>query len=251
MMAALLSGITGILKDMTFAFLPLILFFLFFNRFYWKLPRRQVRQFFRGILLAFIGLTLFLQGVNVGFIKVGEAIGVSLSQVSFNWILIPIGFILGFVVTIAEPSIQVLNLEVQKVTGGYVSNKVMLYFLSFGVATAVALSMLRVLTGLSLLYFILPGYTAAFILAHRVKPLFVGLAFDSGSVVTGPMIITFLFAFTLGSSRAVPGSNPLYDGFGMIAIVAMVPILSVLTLGAIYGRNEKKGEKKHALRQEV
>ena len=163
----------------------------------------------------------------------------------------PIGFILGFVVTMAEPAIQVLNMEVEKVTAGYINNRVLMYFLSVGVAAAVSLSMLRILMGIPLWYFLLPGYLAVFVLALKVKPLFVALAFDSGGVVTGPMIATFLLAFTVGSSRAVPGSNPLFDGFGMIAIVAMVPIMSVLVLGALYYRSEKKGEKKHALRQEV
>lgn len=251
MMTQLFAGFLSTLKDVTLAFLPLVIFYLFFNGFYWKLPRRQVVQFFRGILLAFIGLSLFMQGVNVGFNNMGEAIGHSLGQASYNWALIPVGFVLGFVVTMAEPAIQVLNMEVEKVTGGYIHNKVMLYFLSFGVAVAVALSMFRILSGISLWYFILPGYLTIFLIAPRVKPLFVGLAFDSGGVVTGPMIATFLLAFTVGSSRAVPGSNPLFDGFGMIALVAMVPILSLLILGMLYSRSEAKGGEKDAVRQQA
>jgi hypothetical protein len=249
--AQLFAGFSQTLWDVTLAFLPLVVFYLLFNFFYWKLPRRQVLQFFRGILVAFIGLTLFMQGVNVGFNSMGEAIGNTLGGVSFNWILIPIGFVLGFVVTMAEPAIQVLNMEVEKVTGGYIHNKVMLYFLSIGVAVAVALSMLRILLGVSLWYFIIPGYLAIFFLAPKVPPLFVGLAFDSGGVVTGPMIATFLLAFTVGSSQAVPGSNPLFDGFGMISLVAMVPILSILILGFLYSRSEAKGKEggKDAIRQ--
>lgn len=250
-MAKLFAGFTQTIVDVTLAFLPLIVFYVFFNYFYWKLPRRQVLRFFRGILIAFIGLTLFMQGVNVGFDKMGKAIGSALGGASFNWILVPIGFVLGFVVTMAEPAIQVLNMEVEKVTGGYIHNKVMLYFLSIGVAVAVALSMLRILLGISLWYFIVPGYLIIFILARKVKPLFVGLAFDSGGVVTGPMIATFILAFTVGSSEAVPGSNPLFDGFGMIALVAMVPILSLLILGALYARSEAKGKEgeRDAVRQ--
>lgn len=240
-MAKLFAGFSHTLLDVTLAFLPLVIFFVLFNYFQWKLPRRRVLQFFRGILIAFIGLTLFMQGVNVGFNKMGKAIGNALGGASYNWVLIPIGFVLGFVVTMAEPAIQVLNMEVEKVTGGYIHNKVMLYFLSFGVAVAVALSMLRLLLGISLWYFIVPGYTIIFILARKVKPLFVGLAFDSGGVVTGPMIATFLLAFTVGSSEAVPGGDILF-GFGMIALVAMVPILSLLILGVLYARSEAKGK---------
>lgn len=251
MIAQLFAGFSNTLFDVVLAFAPLVLFYTFFNIYFWKLPRRQVLNFFRGVLLAFIGLVLFLQGVNMGFNNMGDAIGNALGQTSYNWILVPIGFVLGFVVTMAEPAIQVLNMEVEKVTGGYINNRVLLYFLSTGVATAVALSMLRILTGFSLWYILLPGYLIVFSLAVKVKPLFVALAFDSGGVVTGPMIATFLLAFTVGSSSAVPGSDPIYDGFGMIAVVAMVPILSVLILGAIYARNENKGESKHDLPEEV
>lgn len=249
MMAQLFAGFANTLKDVTLAFLPLVVFYLFFNFLLWKVPRRQLFQFLRGVLLAFIGLTLFMQGVNVGFNNMGGAIGSTLGQASYNWVLVPIGFVLGFVVTMAEPAIQVLNMEVEKVTSGYVNSRVMLYFLSLGVGTAVALSMLRILTGVSLWYMVLPGYIIVFALAFKVKPLFVGLAFDSGGVVTGPMIATFLLAFTVGSSQAVPGSNPLLDGFGMISLVAMVPIVSVLILGVLYSRSEAKGGEKHAVRQ--
>lgn len=241
MMAQLFSGFLETLKDVSLAFLPLIIFFLLFNFFSWKMSRRQVMKFFRGIVLAFIGLVLFIQGVNAGFNNMGEAIGSALGQLSYNWVLVPIGFVLGFVVTMAEPAIQVLNIEVEKVTAGYINSKIMLYFLSLGVATAVALSMLRILLGISLWYIILPGYALVFALSLAVKPLFAALAFDSGGVVTGPMIATFLLAFTVGSSQAVPGSSPLLDGFGMISLVAMVPILSVLVLGVLYSRSEAKG----------
>lgn len=251
MISQLFTGFTRTILDALLAFAPLLIFYIFFNHFSWKLPRRQVTSFLRGLLLAYVGLALFLQGVNVGFNNMGDAIGNALGSSSYSWVLVPIGFILGFVVTMAEPAIQVLNMEVEKVTAGYINNRVLLYFLSTGVAAAVALSMLRILTGISLWYFLLPGYLLVFALALKVKPLFVALAFDSGGVVTGPMIATFLLAFTVGSSRAVPGSDPIFDGFGMIAVVAMVPILSVLILGALYGRSEKKGEEKHGLHQEV
>lgn len=241
MMVQLFSGFLETLKDVALAFLPLVIFFMLFNFFSWKMSRRQVMKFFRGIVLAFIGLVLFIQGVNAGFNNMGEAIGSALGQLSYNWVLVPIGFVLGFVVTMAEPAIQVLNIEVEKVTGGYINSKIMLYFLSLGVATAVALSMLRILLGISLWYIILPGYALVFALSLAVKPLFAALAFDSGGVVTGPMIATFLLAFTVGSSQAVPGSSPLLDGFGMISLVAMVPILSVLVLGVLYSRSEAKG----------
>ena len=250
MTSTMLNGLWDVVKDVFLAFLPLVLFFIAFNLYSWKLPKNQVMKFFRGLSIAFVGLALFLHGVNVGFINVGEAIGHTLGSLSYNWILIPIGFVLGFVVTFAEPAIRVLNIEVEKVTGGYIHNKVMLYFLSIGVAIAVAMSMVRILTGVPLWYFILPGYLAIFLLTRFTKPLFTALAFDSGGVVTGPMIATFLLAFTVGSSEAVEGSSPLLDGFGMITLVAMIPILSVLTLGMLYSRSESKGVERHESRQE-
>jgi len=237
----LFDGFGQVLKDVALAFLPLIGFFLIFNFFNWKLPAKRVAQFFSGLAIAFVGLVLFLQAVNVGFDPMGRGIGEVLGSGEHKWILVPVGFVLGFVVTFAEPAIQVLNMEIEKVTAGFIHNRIMLYFLSFGVAIAVALSMMRILTGISLWFFILPGYLLIFVMMRFAKPLFVALAFDSGGVVTGPMIATFLLAFTVGSSQAVPGSNPLLDGFGMISLVAMVPIISVLFLGVLYGRSESKG----------
>ncbi len=235
MMAILLAGFWDAVQDVLWALMPLIVFFLLFNFISLKLPAKELSKILRSLSLVFFGLILFLHGVNIGFISAGGAIGQTLGALQYNWLLIPIGFLLGFVVTFAEPAIQILNIEVEKVSGGYIKSKLMLYFMSIGVALAVALSMIRILTGISLWYFLVPGYLLAFILIRFVKPIFVAIAFDSGGVVTGPMIATFILALTVGSSYAVEGSNPITDGFGMIALVAMVPILSVLILGVLYG----------------
>lgn len=249
MITLLLDGLVAVIREVFFALMPLVLFFAIFQFFTLKLPKKQLLKIVRGFVLTFGGLVLFLHGVNIGFINAGELIGKTLGEYQHNWILIPIGFILGFVVTLAEPAIQILNIEVEKVSAGYINKKVMLYFLSIGVAVSVALSMVRILTGVSLWYFILPGYLAAFILTRYVKPIFVAIAFDSGGVVTGPMIATFLLALTVGSSYAVEGSNPIFDGFGMIALVAMVPILSILILGILYDRPRPEKEVKHDIKQ--
>ena len=251
MIASVFEGFWNVLLDVSLAFLPLLLIFVAFNVYSWKLPRPQLVRILRGLLTAFIGLVLFLQGANAGFIKVGGLIGNHIGRLPYNWILIPIGFLLGFVVAMAEPAIKVLNFEVEKVTGGYINNKVMLYFLSFGVALAVSLSMVRILTGISIWFFLVPGYLLAFILSRHVKPIFVALAFDSGGVVTGPMIATFLLAFAVGSSEVIEGSTPIFDGFGMIGLVAMFAIVSILTLGLLYSRSEAKGVKKHGSQQEA
>lgn len=239
-----LVEIKDIIIQVFFALLPLLIIFIFFQLISLKLPLSQFLIILRGLVLAFIGLVFFLYGVEIGFIHVGELIGKTLGGLAYNWVLVPIGFLLGFVVTFAEPAIQILNIEVEKVTSGYINRKIMLYFLSFGVAIAIGLSMARMLSGISLWYFVLPGYSIALILMWFVKPIFVSIAFDSGGVVTGPMIATFLLALTVGSSSAITNSNPLLDAFGMIAMVAMVPILSILVLGILYDRQESKTRKK-------
>ncbi len=239
-MNLLLKELFDIVTEVFFALSPLLLLFLMFQWISFRLPRSQFIIILKGLILTFIGLVLFLYGVNIGFIHVGELIGRKLGGLTYHWILIPIGFVLGFVVTFAEPAIQILNIEVEKVSAGYINRKIMLYFLSVGVAIAVALSMLRMLRGISLWYFILPGYLLVLILMWFVKPMFVAIAFDSGGVVTGPMIATFLLALTVGSSSAIKGSDPLMDAFGMIAMIAMVPILSILILGLLYGMKESQ-----------
>lgn len=237
------EGLLDVSLEVLLALLPLLILFVLFQFISLKMPIKQFMVIMRGIILAFIGLVLFIQGVNVGFINAGDLIGKTLGESDYSWVLIPIGFLLGFVVTFAEPAIQVLNIEVEKVSSGYINKKIMLYFLSFGVAMAVALSMIRMLNGISLWYFILPGYLILLLLMWFVKPIFVAIAFDSGGVVTGPMIATFLLSLTLGSSYAIKGSNPITDAFGMIALVSMVPILSILILGLLYSREESKKNK--------
>jgi len=230
-------------REVFWALLPLLVLFLIFQFVNLKIPIKRFIIVLRGIVLTFAGLVLFIHGVNIGFINMGNLIGKTLGESHYSWILIPIGFVLGFVVTFAEPAIQVLNIEVEKVSSGYINKKIMLFFLSFGVAVAVALSMTRMLKGISLWYFILPGYLIVLLLMWSVKPIFVAIAFDSGGVVTGPMIATFLLALIVGSSHAVSGSNPITDAFGMIALVSMVPIISILILGVLYNKQESKVKK--------
>jgi hypothetical protein len=236
--------------EVLFALLPLLIIFIIFQFIKIKLPRAQFVIVLRGLFLTFVGLVLFLSGVDIGFIYMGDLIGQTLGQLTYNWILIPIGFVLGFVVTIAEPAIQVLIIEVEKVTAGSINRKIILYFLSFGVAVAVALSMLRMINNISLWYFVLPGYLIILIVMWFVSPIFVSIAFDSGGVVTGPMIATFLLSLTVGSSTVILGSDPLTDAFGMIALVAMVPIFSILVLGILYSKAEAKAKEQARINAE-
>lgn len=216
---------------------PMFIVFLFFQIFRFKLPLERFWLIIKGIIIAYIGFTLFLYGINIGFINVGRLIGHTIASLNNNWILIPISFVLGFLITLAEPAVNVLINQVETITTGYINKKLFLYFLCVGVAVSTTLSMIRIFISIPLWYFLLPGYIIAFILIRKVSPLFVGLAFDSGGVVTGPMLATFMLALNVGCSEVIDINKVLINSFGMIGLVALVPILSVLILGILYEKN--------------
>ena len=235
-------GFGDVLQEVSMALVPLLLFFLFFQIFMLKLPWKKVKDIIVGVALTFIGLALFLQGVHVGFLPVGREIGDIVGEWDYQWVLIPVGFLLGFVATFAEPAVRVLNTEVDKVSGGYIPSKLMLYTLSVGVAISIALAMARIIYGIPLWYFIGPGYFLALTMAIFSTETFTSIAFDAGGVATGPMTVTFILAIALGFSETLEDRDPLLDGFGMIALVALAPILTVLTLGLIYKFKESRSD---------
>ncbi|MEX0845036.1 MAG: DUF1538 domain-containing protein [Balneolaceae bacterium] len=236
------EGFGHVFFEVSMTLLPLILFFACFQIFMLKLPFKKVWDIAIGVIFTFLGLSFFLQGVHVGFLPVGTEIGEIVGDWTHQWLLIPIGFLLGFVATFAEPAVRVLNDEVDKVTSGYIPKKIMLYTLSIGVAISIALAMTRIIYGISLWYFIGPGYFIALTMMLFSNETFTSIAFDAGGVATGPMTVTFILAIALGFSRTLDGRNPLIDGFGMIALVALAPILSVLTLGLLFKYNEAKAD---------
>ena len=242
MINALFKGFGHIITDVAIALAPIVIVFVFFQLFMLKLPKRQVIKIIKGMVLTFIGLTFFLQGVHIGFMPVGEMMGMTIGALDYNWILIPIGFVLGFAVIMAEPAVQVLVDEVEKASGGHVNKKVMLYTLCTGVAISVALAMVRVLTGISLWYFLVPGYIIALLLTRFVSSEFTAIAFDAGGAATGPMTVTFILSMIVGVAKQIEGRNPLIDGFGMVSLVALTPILSILVLGFLYGRKERSND---------
>lgn len=234
------KGFQQMMEEVAIALLPLVGLFLFFQFFFLKLSHRKLMDIAVGFILTFLGLSFFLQGVHIGFLPVGEMIGIDLGSIEFVWLLIPIGFILGFFAAYAEPAVQVLIQQVEKASGGYIPQKVLLYTVSIGVGISVALSMVRILLGFSIWYFILPGYIIALIMVKYSSKTFASIAFDSGGVATGPMTATFILAMFVGLASVTEGRDPLLDGFGMVALVALAPILSVLTLGILYSRKEKE-----------
>ncbi len=233
------SGLGHVFLEVGVALAPLLVIFAVVQLWLLRLPRKRIAIILKGLALTFVGFVLFMQGVNIGFFPVGRAIGEALGGKPFNWILIPLGLVAGFVVTLAEPAVRVLNIEVEKVSGGYISRHLMLYTLSGGVAISVGAAMARILIGIPLWCFVVPGYLIAFLMIRYSSPAFTAIAFDSGGIVTGPVTVAFVLPMTLGVTAVVDGRSPLVEGFGMIALVALAPILAVLALGIMYRRKER------------
>ena len=218
------------------ALAPLVVFFLFFQVFYLKLPRGYVVNMVKGVVLCVCGLILFLQGVQVGYMPVGTAMGEILGGMDASWLLVPLGFALGLVATIAEPAVHILSYEVEKASSGSIRDKTILATLSLGVAVFVAFGMAKIIYGIPIHYILVPGYLLALVMMRFCDPTFVAIAFDAGGVATGPMTVTFVLAVALGIATAMDGRDPVLDGFGLIALVAMAPILSVMALGIVVTR---------------
>ena len=229
-------------REAVFTLLPLLILFLIFDKVRFKLNKRSKKSILKGLLYTFIGLTLFLVGVNAGFMEVGMVMGEGIAR-NYTWLLPIIGFLLGLVVVLAEPAVHVLTEQVEDVTAGHIKRAFILTALSIGIAFAVCSSMLRIMIpGLKLWHFLLPGFALGIILSYKVPPIFVGIAFDSGGVASGPMTATFILAFAQGAAKAIPTANVLVDGFGVIAMVAMTPLVAIQTLGLIYKIKSKKKE---------
>jgi hypothetical protein len=233
-----LPKITG---NIILALLPLLLTFLVFQTLSFHLSRRAFRKIMKGLVYTFIGLVLFLTGVNAGFMDVGSMVGYRLALLEQPWLVLLIGFLLGLVVILAEPAVYVLTTQIENVTSGYVKRRIVLFALSLGVGCAVTFSMIRIIIpGVQLWHFLLPGYIISIAISYVVPSLFVGIAFDAGGVASGPMTATFILAFAQGVAEATEGANVLIDGFGVIAMVALTPLIALQVLGLIYKIKSQK-----------
>ena len=221
--------------EIALSVLPIILFFLAFQIFKLKLYGTEIIQITVGILYTYLGLVLFLTGVNVGFLPVGNYIGQLIGGLENNWVIVPIGMVIGYFIVMAEPAVHVLNKQVVEITAGAIPKKAMSVSLSIGVSISVGLAMMRILTGLPLMWLIVPGYTIALILSFIVPPIFTAIAFDSGGVASGAMTATFLLPLAMGLCSAV-GGNITQDAFGVVAMVAMTPLITIQLLGLLYMR---------------
>jgi hypothetical protein len=229
-------------KEVATALTPLIAICALFQVLFIKMPVRQVFRMVMGFLYSFLGLVIFFVGANGGFMPVGYSLGYSLSLIS-PYLLIGVGLFLGAITVIAEPAVWVLVEQVEDISSGHIRKKVMLSALALGVSVSIGLSMVRIITGVSLWWFLLPGYGLALLLLLRCPPLFSALAFDSGGVASGPLSSTFILSFAIGSSLG-QGGDPATDAFGVIAFVAMTPLITIQLLGLLYKRKQAKMDRK-------
>ncbi len=227
-------------KEIAVSLLPIAAFFAAFDLVSLHLERKQLIRIGVGLAYTYLGLVIFLTGVNVGFMPAGNYLGSVIAGLSCNWIIIPIGMLIGYFIVMAEPAVYVLMRQVEELTDGAIPGSAMKHSLSIGVAVSVGLAMIRVLTGISIFYLLVPGYAVAIVLSFFVPKLFTAIAFDSGGVASGPMATTFLLPFAMGACSAV-GGNIVTDAFGVVAMVAMTPLLTIQGLGLIYRLRTKRG----------
>ena len=212
--APFIEKIPQISFEIILALAPILIIFLIFQKISFKLSKKSVRKILFGVLFTFIGLVIFLVGVNAGFMDLGTVVGYKIASLNNKLYLIIVGFALGLVTILAEPAVYVLTHQIEDVTSGYVKRKVVLIFLSIGVGFAVALSMIRIMVPeIQLWHYLLPGYIISIIMSYYVPKLFVGMAFDSGGVASGPMTATFILAFAQGAADAIESADVLIDGF--------------------------------------
>lgn len=223
------------------ALIPIFIMFMVAQFTVFKMHKKLFNKILKGILYTFIGLVLFLVGVNTGFMDVGKEIGSEIVSSGYTLPVVIVGFILGLVTILAEPAVYVLTHQIEDVTSGYVSRKSVILTLSIGVGVAVALSMLRILVPqIQLWHYLLPGYLISIAMTFFVPKLFIGMAFDSGAVASGPMAATFILAFAQGVASATEGADVLIDGFGIISMVALTPVLAIQILGLIFKIKSRK-----------
>lgn len=225
-------------KEVLVAMLPILVLFLVFQVISKRFHKHQILRIVLGLIYTYGGLVMFLTGVNVGFMPAGQYIGQTIGAGSQRFLLIPIGMLIGYFIVKAEPAVRVLTKQVEEITNGSITQHSIEVALSVGIALSVGLAMLRILTGLNIMVFLIPGYLLSLAMTFFVPQIFTGIAFDSGGVSSGPMTTTFLLPLAMGACEAV-GGNILTDAFGIVAMVAMTPLCTIQLLG-LYSRLKKK-----------
>lgn len=229
---ATLADVADTAWSVALAVLPLAALFTVFQLLFLKLPKAETSRILSGTALAALGLFLFLLGVNMGFLPMGRAIGEAAGALPAKWLLFPFGLLLGFVTTWGEPAVRVLTDQVEEASGGSIPRRLVLYAVCLGVAVAVGAGLLRIAYGITLLWLILPAYGLVLAVMWFSDKEFVSIGIDAGGVATGPLANTFLLALALGASSAL-GQDPLMHGLGLVALIAVAPVLSVIVLGLL------------------
>lgn len=240
------------LSEVAVALLPVILIFALFQLLFHRFQKRQLAKIIVGLIYTYVGLVLFLVGVNVGFMPAGANIGATIASGAVSWMLIPIGALVGYFIVRAEPAVRVLARQVEEISNGSITQRSINFALSIGVSLSVGLAMVRILTGISIMWFLIPGYALSLIMTFFVPQMFTGVAFDSGGVASGPMTTTFLLPLAMGACEAV-GGNVLTDAFGIVALVAMTPLCTIQLLGLVDKIRARADAKalQQALREEL
>ncbi len=222
-------------REVALALAPVFAFFLFYEALTRAIRRRRLARVLMGFVYAFLGLVLFLTGANVGFMPIGRAIGEELAGLWGGWLLIPVGMVIGYFVVAAEPAVHVLNKQVERMSAGAISARAMKLGLCAGVAVALGLAMVRILTGVDILWFLVGGYAAALLLTIFTPPVYTGIAFDSGGVASGAMVSSFVLPLAVGACTVLAGNEAVMEqAFGCVAFVALTPLISIQFLGIVH-----------------
>ena len=230
-LGAYLENMGHVAREVALALGLIVVFFLICQFAFLRLPKRRLLKIGMGVIFTYVGLVLFLTGVNVGFMPVGYKLGNLMGSVN-EVFLVGLSLVMGVLVVLAEPAIHVLNVQVEEVTGGYITKRSMLLGLCIGVGSSIALAVLRIIFDFSLVYYIVPGYFISLALSLVVPPMYTAVAFDSGGVASGPMTSGFILPFATGVCVALQGESAvLRDAFGVVALVAMAPLITIQLLG--------------------
>ena len=229
-------------KEVMVALVPIVIVFIVFQVITRRHQLHQLLRIGSGFLYTYLGLVLFLTGANVGFMPAGKLIGEEIAGTSYKFLLIPVGMLVGYFIVAAEPAVHVLKKQVEEISSGRITQTAIGIGLSIGVAVSVGIAMLRIVTGIPLMWFLIPGYAISLLISFFVPPLYTGVAFDSGGVASGPMTTTFLLPFAVGACEAV-GGNLLTDAFGIVAMVAMTPLITIQVIG-LYAQMKHRAQRR-------
>ena len=236
---AFINGVPKFALEVFEALMPIVAVLVVFQILTRRFNKHQLLRMLVGFVYTYIGLVFFLTGANVGFMPAGRLIGARIASGEMKYLLIPIGALMGYFVVSAEPAVHSLKKQVEEITNGSVSQKSIGLALSIGVGCSVGIAMLRILTGIPVLPILMVGYAISLVITFYVPPIYTGIAFDSGGVASGPMSTTFVLPFAIGACEAL-GGNVLTDAFGVVAMVAMTPLIAIQVLGLMGEIKRKK-----------